>query len=247
MVMKSTSFKDNKGLKAFTLIELLTVIAVIAVLAAILIPAVGKVRTKAMRTETVANLRQVASAFNMYAADNKGWFPVGYQYQDPAAGIDAENWRDSLAQGGYLGQEDKPANGSGSFGYEYSVMGSPLQWRNYPDKPAWNWATFSANSNVLGFNETGFEQTAQQKQLKFEDPTRTMLVSEGSTHGNKNGQFNGMIYGQNQSTLPDYLENGEVSCAFLDGHVETMPLEEWPSIADSVVGNDAWKFWYGRR
>jgi prepilin-type processing-associated H-X9-DG protein/prepilin-type N-terminal cleavage/methylation domain-containing protein len=59
----------------FTLIELLTVIAVIGVLAGLLIPVVGKVRATARNAQCVSNLRQIGTALNLYAQDNKGNYP----------------------------------------------------------------------------------------------------------------------------------------------------------------------------
>jgi prepilin-type N-terminal cleavage/methylation domain-containing protein/prepilin-type processing-associated H-X9-DG protein len=52
--------------RAFTLVELLTVLAIIAVLTAILIPAVSKVLHNARRTQSGANLRQIAIAYATY-------------------------------------------------------------------------------------------------------------------------------------------------------------------------------------
>ena len=60
---------------AFTLIELLTVIAIIGVLAAIIIPTVGKVRETAQRTVDASNLREIAKAAMIFAADNNDRLP----------------------------------------------------------------------------------------------------------------------------------------------------------------------------
>jgi prepilin-type N-terminal cleavage/methylation domain-containing protein len=65
----------RSGPAAFTLIELLTVIAIIGVLAAIIIPTVGKVRETAQRTVDASNLREIAKAAMIYAADNNDRLP----------------------------------------------------------------------------------------------------------------------------------------------------------------------------
>ncbi|MCE5199063.1 MAG: prepilin-type N-terminal cleavage/methylation domain-containing protein [Armatimonadota bacterium] len=61
--------------RGFTLIELLVVIAIIAILAAILFPVFTKVRKKAWETSCKSNMRQIATAFVLYAGDWNGCYP----------------------------------------------------------------------------------------------------------------------------------------------------------------------------
>jgi prepilin-type N-terminal cleavage/methylation domain-containing protein len=60
----------------FTLVELLVVIGIIAVLISVLLPALGRARRQAVRTQCLANLKQIINATFNYAAENKGWFPA---------------------------------------------------------------------------------------------------------------------------------------------------------------------------
>jgi prepilin-type N-terminal cleavage/methylation domain-containing protein/prepilin-type processing-associated H-X9-DG protein len=64
--MASVSYNQRRG---FTLIELLVVIAIIAILAALLFPVFAQAREKARQTACLSNLKQIGSAFAMYAQD----------------------------------------------------------------------------------------------------------------------------------------------------------------------------------
>lgn len=62
--------KRDHHLAGLTLIELLSVIAIIATLAALSIPAITKVRERAIIAKSANNLKQIYYAFQMYVIDH---------------------------------------------------------------------------------------------------------------------------------------------------------------------------------
>src|SRR5262249_51955274 len=75
---RNVSFGIGKARHGFTLIELLVVIAIIAILAAILLPVLGKAKTKAQGIACLNNGKQMMTAWRLYLDENQDKVPPAY-------------------------------------------------------------------------------------------------------------------------------------------------------------------------
>ena len=64
------------------MLELLVVVAIIGVLAALYLPATSRAKSKAVQVQCVGNLRQVGLAFQMFAEDHNGKYPMQVPVRD---------------------------------------------------------------------------------------------------------------------------------------------------------------------
>ena len=83
--------RAGRASRAFTLIELLVVIAIIAILAGMLLPALGKAKTKAKAIQCVNGVKQMVTGFTLYTGENDDKTTFGWMTPsvNPYGGITA--------------------------------------------------------------------------------------------------------------------------------------------------------------
>ena len=87
----------------FTLVELLVVISIIAILAGMLMPALSSALRKGKIIQCTSNQKFIALGLNMYASDNKEFYPSANWTGDQPW----RYWWRAILMGGYLGKTFK--------------------------------------------------------------------------------------------------------------------------------------------
>ncbi len=230
--------KRNQNLRGFTLIELLTVIAVVAILAAILLPAIQKVRSNALRAESASNLRQVFAACGLYSNDNDLRMPNSFIAKNDDIGREQSSWKRQLVDGGYLGNATGKAKLHHS---QFKVLGSPIQRRVASDVTIDKnrFSTYGMNS-VLTMVRKEERVLAGITTNHLLTPGRTLYISEGQLKAG--GQWFGVSVSP-WGSLPNNTD-GIVTFVYADGHIGQMPVEELPAQIGKKY-SESWYFWRG--
>jgi len=201
---------------AFTLIELLVVIGIIAILASLIIAAIPKLTQSGNKAASLNNLRQLGSAFYLYAGDNNNQLPG--RVKDAAQ----SKWPRLLIS--YLGNDPKV----------YAEPGDPNNYLHTKKDPLNNGR--NQTSYIMnGYNDLGAydDPNVTVRINSVSHPSRTILMATQSgtgnyymdfVEGNQNGVLNKTVYG----TGSNYL--------FADGSARFLSEKDY----DEMGGDDLW-------
>jgi len=228
----------------FSLIELLVVIAVIGILSAIIVPTANSVRNAAKTTKSLSNLRQLASAMQMYSSDNNGLYPIGYHDPNPGheiywyleiepyidqrttSGSELKNilvspFVDKEPIEGYYADNDVRTSPS-----TYSVHGIicpalPTNYTEDPRFPVWN---IRENHSEIILVGEGTLNTWGYAMANFTRPAIWRNIQQDVSQLTLESDAD--VYDESERGALSYRANNHALVAFLDGHVEAIPKGE---------------------
>lgn len=202
------------GSSGFTFIELLVVIAIVAILAAVVFPAIAGAKDNARRSQCVSNLRQIVSAWQLYASDNSGRACPSY-YTTPDGEMCSwdftfappGNWKPGLlsayARSGaiYSCPSFKPSKSRPFTGYAYNasyIGGDPVNVPPSTTVPCLLGQIACPTATAV-FADAGYGSPVKPHNY-LRAPSDTYLFAAGTVH---------------------FRHDGSASVAYADGHVRT--------------------------
>jgi prepilin-type N-terminal cleavage/methylation domain-containing protein/prepilin-type processing-associated H-X9-DG protein len=238
--------------RGFTLIELLVVIAIIAILAAILFPVFARARENARRTSCLSNTKQIGLGFMMYAQDFDERMPPAYivaadtnwKYPNGVTTDSTRTWY--LLIYPYVKNMQVYNCPSADPGLQYTgnynTAAFPYSYNYRAPENIGCGSTYNCGVSM------GLPLDAGATQAAIEDPTGTILVTEGSmfiiqfynntlpTEAQVKATGGGGTYFV-RSARARHLDT--TSTLFVDGHVKAM---NWKTIL-GAQNPDTIKYW----
>lgn len=216
---------------AFTLIELLVVIAIIAVLASLLVPAGMRMIQGGHRATSVNQLKQIATALNLYVQENNNKYPP-----PDALGSGKSFWAKAISQ-------------------DTQYLGKPTQWLHqnlvapgvrYP-KPSGGFysrketrQTYTATGVMGATTAGGFPITSTGRNLNLvRSPSRAPLLFLSRQRPQKDGYSRTVVSSTThaevkadlaatkpENTVLFNFDLGLMPVLMADGHIETISFPQ---------------------
>ncbi len=213
---------------AFTLIELLVVIAIIAILAGMLLPALGRAKSKAHETACLSNLKQLQLCWAMYSGDNN----EAVIFNDPNIGAGSRVWIRGYMNGNNPESTNKNLikegllfvyNGSADIYRCPSDVGrSVIGGKSMPRVRSYSINTYMNGWDVgLMFeSQKGFAVNKKTGDITAPPPSQAYVFLDEHQNSIDDGTFGVAPDGDKWYNLPATWHQKGCNFSFADGHAE---------------------------
>jgi prepilin-type N-terminal cleavage/methylation domain-containing protein/prepilin-type processing-associated H-X9-DG protein len=214
------------SLIAFTLVELLVVIAIIGILAALLLPVLGKSKTKAESVTCSNNLQQLSLAWILYAEDNGDLLVNNHGVPETLAlrqtwANNVEDWQSSDDNTNlvYLTESKLGPYASRSA----RIYKCPSDRQPAPNGPRIRSMSMNAMVGNPGELTNRFNPLYRQfyKTAEVPNPSGIFVFLDELADTLNDGFFVNRLDEYAWGNVPGSYHNGAVSLSFVDGHRES--------------------------
>ncbi len=238
----------NRRDSGFTLIELLVVIAIIAILAAILFPIFLSAKQRAHAQRCLNSMGQIGKAIMMYADDNHGYTPYGYNPSNWAI-WNQGTWRERIVP--YVRSINVIVGCPVKNDQEVNASWMAVHWPPTNIPPAGRYPSDYHLRQHYGMNVwlvcpgplDGVSTFGYRSLSSIEASSKTILVTE-----NKDGDWSGEPWSTGLSEGQFYPYHGTKETKggnfiWCDGHASFLPISK----TELKVSNINYYYWRARK